>query len=274
MNEDLHETEADLLSVRIGRADEPIDLMLLEQLAERLRSAFREITRERSGNSKAQVTFLVHEIRKGSIVLMVEPLVEGEGVPSAQEVAGTLISDINDLGERRARANMSANLLGHYREIVKISERAGKLELGFDGSLTTLGPENQVAFDAALREQPEAGVEIVGTIETLNIHTRPWRFGLYTKLDRQRVECRFSDEMLDDVLKPMDLKTLVLVRGEARFAQVGITARTIDLTLPPVPLTFDSGLLRSYRRGSNIALEGETAADAIVRIREELATYG
>lgn len=269
-----YDPDSGLFTVRLGRPDEPVDLSLLEQLAVRLRGAFREIVREQTGDGKAQIRLLVRDAKKGSIVLSVQPEMEGEGVPPVANVAHTLIEDINALGERSARPDMSANLLGHYREMVKIGERAGRLEIGYDGASSTLGPENQIAFEAAIREQPEAGVELVGTIETVNIHSRPWTFGIYTKLDRQRVECRFSEGMLDVVLQLMDARSLVQVKGEGRFGPVGITPRAIELTEPPAALQFDPDALRSYRRSADIAREGESSSAAILRIREEIASFG
>lgn len=263
-----------LFQVRLGLPDQPVDLSLLEQLAERIRGAFREIVRERTGDTKAQIRLLVRDAHKGSIVLSVEPELTGEDVPSVAEVARALISDINSLAANNARPNMSANLMGQYREMVKIGQRAGGLKLGYDGASSTVGPDSANAFEAAIREQLEAGVQMVGTIETVNIHSRPWTFGLYTKFDRQRLDCRFSDSMLEEVLRLLDAKTLVQVTGEARFAQVGITPRVIELLEPPLALPFDADALRSYRRSADIASEGETAEEAILRVREENAKFG
>lgn len=274
MNTPAFDLQSGLFQVRLGLPDQPVDLSLLEQLAERIRGAFREIVREQTGDTKAQIRLLVRDAHKGSIVLSVEPELTGENVPSAAEVARTLIADINSLAADNARPNMSANLLGQYREMVKIGQRAGRLELGYDGASSMVGPENEIAFEAAIRDQPEAGVQMVGTIETANIHSRPWAFGLYTKLDRQRVECRIQEAMLDDVLRLMDAKTLVQVTGEGRFAAVGITPRVIELTEVPVPLQFDADTLRSYRRTADIAKEGESAAEAVLRVREEIAKFG
>ncbi|GIK31574.1 MAG: hypothetical protein BroJett009_05660 [Armatimonadota bacterium] len=269
-----YELQSGVLTIRLGREDEAVDLSLLEQLAERLRSAFREIVKEQTGEAKAHVKLLVRDAHKGSIVLSVEPILEGEGVPSGSEVARTIIEDITALGQQQARPDMSANLLGHYRELVKIGERAGRLEIGFDGASSMLGPENHIQFEAAIREQPEAGVELVGTIETVNIHSRPWTFGLYTKFDRQRVECRFAEPMLVGVLSLMDAHSLVQVKGEARFAPVGTTPRTIELDEAPTVLEFDADALLSYRRSTEITRKGESASAAILRIREEIAGFG
>ncbi len=269
-----HDPQVELLTIRLGVPGEPVDLSLLEQLAERLRAAFREIGKEHAGDSKAQVAFLVRDVQKGSIVLSIEPRMQGDDGPSAGSVARQLIDDINALGEQKPRPDMSVNLIGQYRELIRIGERAGHLAIGFDGHAFELGPDNRLEFEAALREQPEPGVEIVGTIETVNIHHRPWSFGLYTKLDRQRVECRFAEPMLEEVLRLMDSQSLVLVKGEARFAVVGITPRTIEITEPPSALKFQPDELLSFRRSADIVREGETAAAAISRIREELAGYG
>jgi uncharacterized membrane protein len=258
-----------LLTVRLGRPGEAVDLVLFEQLAERLRSAFREIVREHSRHERPQVRLLIRDAQKGSIVLMVEPQLEGADVQDVSQIARTLIEDINALGQQRARPDMAANLFGHYREMVRIAEQAGGLEMGFDGSKTIVGPGEQIAFQTAVREQPEAGVEIVGTIETVNIHGRPWTFGLYTKLDRQRVECRFPDSMLETILRLMDARTLVCVQGEGRFAMAGITPRSLEVTEAPVGLQFVPETLRAYRRSSEIAHEWETASAATMRIREE-----
>lgn len=269
-----HNHSQEVFHVRLGEPDTPVDLLLLEQLAEHLRSAFREIVREQSGDEKVQVRFLVQDARKGSIVLALLPALIGADMPPAAEIARTLISDINALRTETARPTMSANLLGQYREMVKIGQKAGRLEIGFEGNESKIGPENQVAFEAAVRDQPEPDTHIVGTIESVNIHRRPWHFGLYTKLDGQRVECRFEDSMLEDVLRLMEEKAVADVVGEGKFAAVGITPRSIELTQPPRGLAFDADELRSFHRSAGIANEGESAADALLRVREERSQFG
>jgi|GEM_PF-6751453 hypothetical protein len=273
MNSEQLDTQPELFTIQIGNLNQPVDLIHLEQLAERLRMAFREIVKEITGTGNAQVKLLVQDVQKGSIVLRVQPIIDGDGAPPAQRVARTIINDINALAEDRARYDMSANLLGQYREIVRIGEKAGAIKFGFGEMNSYLGPENRIAFEAFTREQLEAGIEVVGTIETVNIHSSPWTFGLYTKLDRQRVECRFSNEMLEGILHLVNSKTLALVKGEGHFGPVGITARSIVLSEPPVALEFDPQRLRTFRRSSSITTEGESASEAVSRVREDLASY-
>lgn len=86
-----YDPQAGLFTVRLGKPDEPVDLTLLEQLAERLRGAFREIVREQTGDGKSHVRLLVRDAHKGSIVLTVQPELEGDGAPLVNEVARTLI---------------------------------------------------------------------------------------------------------------------------------------------------------------------------------------
>lgn len=164
---------------------------------------------------------------------------------------------------------MSANLLNQYREIVRISQRAGRLQIGYDEKSLVIGRENEILFESAIKEHIEAGAQIVGGIETVNIHSKPWTFGLYTKLDRQRVECRFPSELLNGILQLMDTRALVEITGEAKFSPVGITPRTMEIQEAPIALEFDIKRLLAFRRSIDIAENGESAADAIGRIREE-----
>lgn len=268
------QSQGGLFRVRLGEPDVAVDLSLLENLAEHLRGAFREIVREQTGEGRVQVRLLVRDASKGSLVLTVEPELTGEDVPLPGDVARTLIDDINGLAADTPRPTIGSNLLAQYRALVEVGQKAGRLELGFEDASTFVGPENQVTFDAAMREQPEPDIRVVGHIESVSIHRRPWTFGLYTKFDQQRVDCRFQDDMLDKVLRVMEAKALAEVVGEGRFAQVGMTPRQIELTEPPTAISFDAAELLSYRHSAEISKAGESAADALLRVREERAGFG
>jgi hypothetical protein len=265
---------SDFLHVRLGTPDAPVELGMFEQFAEHLRGAFRELAREGGAEGKVQVRFDIRDAQKGSLVLALEPRLTGEGLITTEEIVDTLIDDINSLADDTPRPTIGTSLLQQYRALVSVAQKAGGLQVRYRQRETMIGPEQEVAFRAVLKEQPEAGATVVGTIEMVNIHARPWKFGLYTKLDHERVECLFSEPMLDRVFQLMERKATVEVRGEAQYGPVGATPRTILLDAPPIALEFDPRALLAYRRSADFLRFGETEVEAVGRVREERASYG
>lgn len=273
MSEMMADHSEELLHVRLGRPEVPVDLQLLEGLAEHLRAAFREILGE-GAQGKTRVQLLVRDVRHGSLCLAVEPSFIGDHPGDAGAVSQTLIDDLNSLEQETARPTIGSNLLAHYKALVDIGMKAGGLELRYLGSIASVSEESGVAFQAVLRDQPEAGSCVAGWIEVVNIHHRPWTFSLYTKLDRQRVECRFQEEDLECILDLMERKALVEAVGEGRYGPVGVTPRQVDLSEPPRALVSDPEALLSFRRSAEITHPGETAAAALARIRTEAEGIG
>ena len=250
-----------ILRIRLGTPDEGVDFTLLEQLGEHLRAAFREIVWERVGDAKVQVRLRIQNAQKGSLILDIQPELEGDDLPTASEVAQTLIDDINSFAQDKPRPTIGSNLLGQYRALVGIGQRAGGLELGLGDAALVIDKGNEIRFQAARKEQPEPETRVVGHIEMASIHRRPRVFALYTKLDRERVECRFADDMLDAILRLIEEKALVEVFGEATFGPVGVTPRLVELLEPPRRIAYDPEVLRAYRRSADIVHDGESAAE-------------
>ena len=264
----------DLLHLHLGGPDTPVELGMVGQLDEHLRGALRELAREEGIEGKVGVRLEVRELGKRSVVLDVAPRLEGAGGVEAGAIVASLIEDMESLAADAPRPTMGTGLLGHCRALVGLARKAGGLSLRYGDRETLLGPEREVALRAALRDEPEPETVVVGTIETVNIHARPWRFGLYTKLDRERVECPFDEAMLDGVLALMERKTLVEIRGEAQYGPVGATPRTIVLDVPPEALAFDPEALLAFRRSADLTRAGEDAVAAIGRVREDRAPCG
>lgn len=269
----MEHAEIEDLSINLGEEGQPVDLALLETLGEELRAAFRELWEEGGGQAHPRIRFTIVDAAKGSLRLRLKPEVEGEGGPATTAIAESLVQDIEAIGESRPRANMRANLFRHYRALIDIGKKAGRLAIEAGGQEVVLDQSNEVRYEAALKEERAAAVVLAGHIETLNIHRRPWTFGLYTKLDRQRVECRFADDMLGGITALMEEKAMAEVVGEATFGPVGLTPRQIELSQPPKRLVFDPEALLSFHRSVNLARPGESASDVLARIREELGDY-
>jgi hypothetical protein len=262
------------LSIVLGEEGQAVELGLLGDLGGQLRAVFRKIWEEAGGQALPQVRFAVVDAEKGSLRLRLRPEIEGEGGPTPARVARTLIEDIEAIGESRPRADMSADLFHRYRALIETGRKAGRLSIEATGGAVVLDRSNALRYEAAFEEERAANVVLAGHIETLNIHRRPWNFGLYTKLDRQRVECRFADDMLKVVTALMEENAMAEVVGEAVFGRIGLTPRLIELGQPPKRLEFDPEALLGFARRFDITRPGETAADAVARIREERADYG
>lgn len=259
-----------LLRVRLGKPGSPVDLSLVEQLAEHLRGAFREIAAQLTGDGKLAVRFDVCDVASGSLILSLRPSLGGTDLVTAAAVTQLLIDDINAIAQDRPRPTMGTGLLNQYRGLLEVGERAGHLEFASDGTEAVIDIENRLAIESALSEQLEPNTSVVGHIETVNIHRRPWTFGLYTKLDRERVDCRFTESILEQVLSLMEAKALVEVTGEGRFGPAGVTPRQIEVSLVPQALNFDEQTLRTFFRSADLARAGESSADVVARVRLEL----
>lgn len=261
--------EMELLRIRLGAEGQGVDLGDLELMAEQLRATYRELIRDAGGDQHARVNFKIINVANGSVVFDLQPQIKDEEAPEVNELTRTLIGDINRLGEGKPRPTMSSNLLRHYDALFAVSVRAGRLELGFGKLAAVMDQSNRIDFQSATKNSVVPETRMVGLIETINIHRRPWKFGLYTKLDRQRIECRFTDNLLATVTRLMEGNALVEVCGEATFGPVGITPVTIELTEEPVELDFSPNDFLRYAHSSAICLPGETATSALERIRAE-----
>lgn len=263
------------IHLSLGSPGEPVDLLLLEQLAEALRGTFRELIRERTGDGKVQMSLRVRDASKGSINLVLEPEIAGMETAAVDQVTQSLIDDINDLGEGHPRSTMSSGLLNQYRGIVGIARKAGRLEVkAGQNAQASINSGNLVSLEANLKEEPTPDTRVVGRIESVNIHRKPWTCGVYTKLDQERVECRFDETMLDQVLALLESKAWAEIVGEGRYGPVGTTPRQVEMQEPPRALVFDPQALRAFRRSANIVRVGERTDEALLRIREERAPYG
>lgn len=257
------------LNIRLGEGDGPLDFALVEQLSEHLRGVYREIARELGAEGRIQVAFHLRDASKGSLNLVLEPHIEGDNVPEVALVSQTLIEDINRVGDANLRPTAGSNLVAKYRALLQVAERANGLVFEQGGNIAAISSGKFTSFEASLAEDPEPDTVVVGTIETVNIHRRPWTFGLYQKLDRQRVECVFDEPMLQTVLDLMESKALVEVTGEGKFGPVGITPRLLEVLATPKALVFDPDFLLSLPGTLNLAEEGETASDVVERNRLE-----
>ncbi len=267
------DTEGTVLHLSLGTPGSDLDLMLVEQLAETLRGAFETLLRERTGKRINHVQFILKAVSAGSLNLTLEPRAdEADGIDLGG-IAETLIADINSLASDTPRQTMGSGLVDRYRALVGVARKAGRLELRTDLNRVTLDPPSLPLFDAALKEEPEPNTRIIGVIESLNIHRKPWTFGLYTKLDQERVVCRFAEPMLEQVLHHMETGAQAEVVGEGRFGPVGLTPRQLDVLVISTAVEFSEQTLLSYHRSSSIVRAGENSEDALARVREETAPY-
>ena len=124
--------------------------------------------------------------------------------------------------------------------------------------------QSKAAFESALRGKLDPEVSVVGTIESVNVHQRPYRFSLYTKLaPRDRVECRFPEEMLEAVTGMLRSQAVVEVTGEGQFAPAGFYPLRIDVNGPIRSLSFSADSLLGYVRNHSLVKTGETLESVI-----------
>lgn len=267
-----NETEK-LLYISLGKMGDTVDLLFLQLLSEALRGIFREIVREQSGERKSNILLEVRDATKGSLNLVIEPTIAGFNSTDSIAVAQTLINDINSIASESARSTMGAGLLAKYQSLIEIGQQSGRLVLQANGVQATIDSSTSIAFQAALKETPEPETLVAGHIESVNIHQKPWSFGLYTKFDQERIECRFDEPMLEKILQLMESKALVEVVGEGVFGPLGLTPSRIDLQETPRELVFSVNSLLSFRRSAGMVKLGESVPVALSRVREEQSRY-
>ena len=108
---------------------------------------------------------------------------------------------------------------------------------------------------------------MVGHLDAIRAHYKPYVFFLYPKLSGQgNVECRFPEEMLDGI-RPL-LKQVVRVKGRASYGPVGLYPSRIEVSEVPVVAEYSKARLLA-RVGSFRQLRvGESIEDLLTRNRE------
>jgi hypothetical protein len=67
----------------------------------------------------------------------------------------------------------------------------------------------------------------------------------------------------------MRSKAIVEVTGEGKFGPAGVTPRSLEVLSPPETLSFDPDYLLSLPGSLSLAIDGESASEAVERNRLE-----
>jgi len=257
---------SEAISITLGVPNEPLDLSLVEHFSEALRGAYRELVKDRMGGEEADLRLLIRDVSKGSLNLILEPVSEDAG-EALEGISQALIDDIEGLTRGEGRPTMSTASLIQYKNLARVVERAGGVKIRAEQSEVTLAQVDMSSVRAAMKERVYAGYQLVGRIESVNIHQKPYRCGVYSNVTRSRVECRFDEHMLDQILSLMEKGATASLLGEARFGPAGVTPTSLSVQETPTELSFDPDALLAFRRSADIIEDGEDAAAAVARIR-------
>lgn len=250
------------LTITVGIRGEQVDLNDVSQLANHFCKAIRELAREITGQENPRVDTPVVQVASGSVALTVEPISsgrDGERLPLAEQV----FEDISGIVAQTPRPTMSVDLYRAYTEVIRAPRNKMTYSVWY--------AQRSIVVDEQIRQQVRERSEhvcvphtaVVGTIESVNIHRKPYVFMLYTKVEpRQHIECRFrNDDFLSTVTDILKSRKMAEVRGTAYYAPVGIFPLRMEVEEEPQKLEYAPENLLNYVGRLRIVPEGMTVEE-------------
>lgn len=258
-----------ILSLRLGGEDRNATLAELNDVAGHLCSALLTLSRELASDQDLTPRFEVVDARMGSLALAVRPVFEAGTDIEPETVLQTFVSDLEGIRADKFRPGLSTEQVRRYRSLVRCPREGSSFLISHGGATVLIDEQSKKAFESALRGKLAVNVSVVGTIESVNVHKRPYRFSLYTKLTpKDRVECLFPDDMLEAVTLLLRDQALVEVTGEGRFAPAGFFPLRLEVQRPLTPLSFSADALLAYVQSRSLVPPGRTVEDVIDENRE------
>jgi hypothetical protein len=178
----------------------------------------------------------VSNMRVGSAVLTVAPLVPRLEAKSAQEVMGTILGGLRKLeaGAEDRPEHFPDQALYAARHLVgMLNDGVTRITLRSGNEVIELSQRVQATVDALVRGVNEVLGSVEGRLEGLTVHgTR--QASLYQSGTNRRIECRFPPELLKDMIEGFTHRVQVIGlirytrRGEPASVQVERVRRLRD----------------------------------------------
>jgi hypothetical protein len=256
------------LDVKLRIGAKRVKLAELKEVTSRLQRALAGLATQLAGQAKPGIDFEIAEAAVGSLSLGLVAVAD-EGAPVEPErVVSTFTSDLSSIRRQSYRADLTPGLTRHYRALVTCLKDTGAVvEYSHGKDEVIVDDEFRRGFDVALKERVAEDVSVVGHLDAVNAHKKPFTFYLYPKLEEaDRVDCHFPPEMLQLVAGL--LKKTVKVAGTGYFAPIGIYPLRMDVRPEPQFLVWDPSILRSHVGTLSLVPEGMSVRDYLERNRK------
>jgi hypothetical protein len=255
----------EMLRVRIGEAGQHADVREVQEVLEHLRKVLVTLCNELAEQS-VRPRFEVVEAATGSLTLGVAPAAATETPP---QLLPQFAKDLAELTQMRFRPTMSSELLSDYRALLKSPNLDAPVSYGYGDLWVRIDAAVRQQFEEAVMRTTAYEVALMGTIESISIHNKPYRCSLYTKLPpRQRVRCTFAEPLLPAVADALRQKRLVEVKGNAVYGPVGIYPLQLHIIEAPEPVEPNLDYLRQAVHSMDIVPDGMSIVEYVDQLRQ------
>lgn len=234
-----------------------VPFRLLLKAGQAFSNLLREVARAYIGTARDPAQWLVH-VEAGSVVLPLRGEASGDLASNSQVYeVGVFVAQGLALieGDAVRPDHFTDRALEQARELAKLASGGDlSIEVRGGGVRSSLTSRLIVNVDTILGHEESSTGTIEGALEAFNVHGKNKRFNVYDSLTGRSVECKFTDDVTVDDLRPA-IGRRVAVRGLVRARPdgrpVSVDARELEVFPPEHELpTPDEvfGLLRGYAR--------------------------
>jgi hypothetical protein len=259
------------LNIRLEPPQQYATLAELKAVADQVQKTLNAIVRNLTDEPEAEVETHIIGAEIGSLSLALSPSIPETLDVNATTLCMTLVKDVRDIREQRFRPRLTPGLLQQYVKLVNtLRSSHTRMQLQYGEEIIMIDDLFRKYFQAATKERVAVKVSLIGRIEAINIHSKPYEFRLFlTQPGTEPVRCTFEESLLHAVIDEMKRRSLVRITGKGYYAPIGLHPTKIELEYKPEPLTFDKNKLLSYVRSLDIVPEGMTISELLSANRKE-----
>jgi hypothetical protein len=163
----------------------------------------------------------VSNMRVGSAVLTVAPLVPVVELPAARQIVRAIVGGLRQLeegAEERPEHFPEAALAAAKHLVGMLNDGITRITVKTADEVIELSQRVQATVDAHVRGVDEVLGSVEGRLEGINVHTTRVA-SLYHSATGRRIECRFSQELLKEMIANFGER--VQVMGLVRYTRRG-----------------------------------------------------
>lgn len=168
------------------------------------------------------------------------------------------------------RPTMSSQTLAEYRELFKAPSQTVPVYYVYGEQETVIDEFARRLLEEKIVRTRAYDVSFIGTIESINIHQRPYSCALFTKLaPPQRIPCVFEDALIAPIAEALRSRQIVEVVGDAEYGPVGIYPLKLTIKHPPKLALPNKEFLRQVIHSVDILPEGYTIVEYLDELRQK-----
>ena len=257
------------LEISLGVEGRYAELIELRELSYHVHQSLKALAKELTGLEDPSIRFEIVGAKLSSLTLEVDPILAEELPLDKENFLNTFTTDLKDISQDKFRMNMSSNVLNNYRSLIHSPSKKTPVRISFGNVDVNIDEKVRERFEATVRRTISSRTSVIGTIESINIHTRPYTFSLYTKLEpRDRIECRFEEKLLPEIAEVLKSRSLAEGTGDGHFGPVGLYPLRIILKDSPKRIRFDPEHLRTFIRKFELVPKGKSLQEYLSDIRK------